>query len=54
MSGNITFTIIKPFAVANGHIGPILNMIHEKGLQNLGHAYALAHQGRGTTFLRST
>ncbi len=33
MSGNITFTIIKPFAVANGHIGPILNMIHEKGFK---------------------
>ena len=33
MSGNITFTIIKPFAVSNGHIGPILNMIHEKGFK---------------------
>ena len=31
MSGNITFTIIKPFAVSNGHIGPILNKIHERG-----------------------
>jgi len=31
MSGNITFTIIKPFAVSNGHIGPILNKIHEGG-----------------------
>jgi nucleoside-diphosphate kinase len=29
MSGNITFTIIKPFAVSNGHIGPILNKIHD-------------------------
>lgn len=33
MSGNITFTIIKPYAVSNGHIGPILNMIHEKEFQ---------------------
>lgn len=33
MSGNITFTIIKPYAVSNGHIGPILNMIHNKGFQ---------------------
>ena len=33
MSGNITFTIIKPYAVSEGHIGPILNMIHEKGFQ---------------------
>ena len=31
MSGNITFTIIKPFAVSEGHIGPILNKIHAKG-----------------------
>ncbi len=31
MSGNITFTIIKPFAVSNGYIGPILNKIHEGG-----------------------
>lgn len=31
MSGNITFTIIKPQAVANGHIGPILFRIHEGG-----------------------
>lgn len=31
MAGNFTFTIIKPTAVANGHIGPILNMISENG-----------------------
>jgi len=31
MSGNITFTIIKPFAVSDGHIGPILNKIHTAG-----------------------
>ena len=33
MAGNITFTIIKPKAVSNGHIGPILNMIHENGFR---------------------
>ena len=33
MSGNITFTIIKPFAVSNGHVGPILNKIHEGGFK---------------------
>jgi len=33
MSGNITFTIIKPFAVSNGHIGPILNKIHQGGFK---------------------
>ena len=33
MAGNITFTIIKPKAVSKGHIGPILNMIHENGFR---------------------
>ncbi len=31
MTGNITFTIIKPGAVQNEHTGPILNMIHNAG-----------------------
>lgn len=31
MSGNITFTIIKPGAVAHEHIGDILKMISEAG-----------------------
>lgn len=31
MKGNITFTIIKPGAVAHEHIGDILKMITEKG-----------------------
>ena len=31
MKGKITFTIIKPGAVQNEHIGPILNMIHDAG-----------------------
>ncbi len=33
MSGNITFTIIKPTAVSEGHIGPILNRIHQAGFK---------------------
>jgi nucleoside-diphosphate kinase len=33
MSGIITFTIIKPFAVSDGHIGPILNKIHTAGFK---------------------
>ena len=33
MSGNTTFTIIKPQAVADGYIGPILNRIHEGGFR---------------------
>ncbi len=31
MSGNTTFTIIKPQAVADGYIGPILYRIHQGG-----------------------
>jgi nucleoside-diphosphate kinase len=30
---NITFTMIKPDAVANGHIGPILAKINEAGFR---------------------
>ncbi|HEY3388455.1 MAG TPA: nucleoside-diphosphate kinase, partial [Prolixibacteraceae bacterium] len=33
MSGNITFTMIKPCAVKNNFIGPILKMITEKGFR---------------------
>lgn len=33
MSGKITFTIIKPFAVSEGHIGPILHKIHDGGFK---------------------
>lgn len=33
MMGNRTFTMIKPDAVENGHIGGILNMITEAGFR---------------------
>jgi nucleoside-diphosphate kinase len=33
MTGNITFTIIKPKAVAKGYTGPILNIIAEAGFK---------------------
>ena len=33
MAGNITFTIIKPGAVAQEHIGPILSKISEAGFR---------------------
>jgi nucleoside-diphosphate kinase len=33
MTGNITFTIIKPTAVSQGYIGPILNKIHDAGFR---------------------
>lgn len=35
MAGNITFTIIKPDAVGNGHTGSIINMIEEAGFRIL-------------------
>jgi len=33
MAGNRTFTMIKPMAVKNGFIGPIINKIHEGGFR---------------------
>ena len=33
MSGNLTFTIIKPDAVRNGHSGKIIDQIIESGFQ---------------------
>ncbi len=33
MSGNITFTMIKPDAVENGHIGAILEKINKAGFE---------------------
>jgi nucleoside-diphosphate kinase len=33
MPEKITFTMIKPAAVEDGNIGPILNMIHERGFR---------------------
>ena len=33
MSSNITFTMIKPDAVADGHIGAILEMISGAGFK---------------------
>jgi nucleoside-diphosphate kinase len=33
MTGNYTFTMIKPESVLDGHIGPILNMINQAGFR---------------------
>lgn len=33
MAGNKTFTIIKPYAVSHGYIGPILAKINEAGFR---------------------
>ena len=60
MAGKITFTMIKPDAVADGHIGAILGKISEAGfkikamkltqlsLQIVPHGYRpMRHQGMG-------
>jgi nucleoside-diphosphate kinase len=39
MSGNITFTMIKPDAVASGHIGAILAQINEAGFEIIAMKY---------------
>ncbi len=33
MKGNKTFTMIKPKAISNGHLGPILAVINEAGFR---------------------
>ncbi len=33
MKGNITLTLIKPYAVQNGYVGPILAKINEAGFR---------------------
>lgn len=45
MAGQHTFTIIKPKAVANGYIGPILNKISEAGFKIT--ALKMLHLTRG-------
>ena len=45
MAGQNTFTIIKPQAVANGYIGPILNKISEAGFKIA--ALKMLHLTRG-------
>jgi nucleoside-diphosphate kinase len=39
MSGNRTFTMIKPDAVRNGHIGAILSQINEAGFKIIAMKY---------------
>ncbi len=39
MASNITFTMIKPDAVKNGHIGAILNKMNEGGFKILAMKY---------------
>ena len=39
MTGNITFTMIKPDAVAAGHIGAILAQINNAGFEIIGMKY---------------
>lgn len=39
MAGSLTFTMIKPGAVRNGHIGAILNKINEGGFKIIAMKY---------------
>ncbi|HBB91474.1 MAG: nucleoside-diphosphate kinase [Bacteroidetes bacterium GWF2_49_14] len=50
MSGNITFTIIKPGAVAHEHIGDILKMISEAGFWTAAMKYVKLSPGQASYF----
>ena len=50
MHGNITFTIIKPGAVANEHIGDILKMISEAGYWIAAMKYVKLSPGQAAYF----
>lgn len=50
MNGNITFTIIKPGAVANEHIGDILQMISDAGFWIAAMKYIRLSPGQAAYF----
>ncbi len=50
MAGNITFTMIKPTAVKNGHIGAILNKINEGGFKIVALKYTQLSAGMAGQF----
>jgi len=50
MAGNITFTMIKPDAVRNGHIGAILNKINEGGFRIVAMKYTKLSQEKAGEF----
>ena len=50
MANNITFTMIKPDAVRNGHIGAILAKINEAGFQIVAMKYTWLSPGKAGEF----
>ena len=50
MTGNRTFTMIKPDAVANGHIGAILAKINEAGFRIVAMKYTQISKEQAETF----
>lgn len=50
MSGNRTFTMIKPDAVRNGHIGAILAQINEAGFRIVGMKYTKLSEEKAGEF----
>jgi nucleoside-diphosphate kinase len=50
MSGKITFTMIKPDAVANGHIGKIIDHIIQKGYKLVAMRYMQLSESKAGEF----
>jgi nucleoside-diphosphate kinase len=50
MSGNITFTMIKPDAVRNGHIGAILHHINKGGFKIIAMKYTKLSEEKAGEF----
>ncbi len=50
MTGNLTFTMIKPTAVKNNHIGDILKMINEAGFKIVAMKYTRLSPERAAAF----
>ena len=50
MSGNITFTMIKPGAVQNEHIGPILTIINDAGFRIVAMKYVKLRTAQAEVF----
>jgi nucleoside-diphosphate kinase len=50
MTGNITLTMIKPLAVKQGHIGPILARINEAGFRIIAMKYMHLSEAQAKAF----
>ena len=54
MANNRTFTIIKPDAVANNYIGPILAKINEDGFRIVAMRYTWLSKNNASRFMPLT